>query len=178
MDDEFLTLKETAKLLKLSINTVYTLVQKKKIPAFKIGGKWRISKKELINYIKSKTITVDEDIKILQEFTLLLQYYISFCISLLQRILYSSFPVEKVEEIVKESIKEAENSLQKQIPILKKLEIYKSIDDFCGAALKNIVVAKLAKGNPDESIDDFKESVFNSIQLLKDEKEIKEKGVN
>ena len=153
MDDEFLTLKETAKLLKLSINTVYTLVQKKKIPAFKIGGKWRISKKELINYIKSKTITVDEDIKILQEFTLLLQYYISFCISLLQRILYSSFPVEKVEEIVKESIKEAENSLQKQIPILKKLEIYKSIDD-------------------------FKESVFNSIQLLKDEKEIKEKGVN
>ena len=153
MDDEFLTLKETAKLLKLSINTVYTLVQKKKIPAFKIGGKWRISKKELINYIKSKTITVDEDIKILQEFTLLLQYYISFCISLLQRILYSSFPVEKVEEIEKESIKEAENSLQKQIPILKKLEIYKSIDD-------------------------FKESVFNSIQLLKDEKEIKEKGVN
>src|SRR2546430_14913355 len=42
-----LTVKETAKYLRIPLPTVYYLVQRGKIPAIQIGGRWRIKKSSL-----------------------------------------------------------------------------------------------------------------------------------
>jgi excisionase family DNA binding protein len=42
-----LTVKETAGYLRIPIPTVYYLVQRGKIPAVQIGGRWRIKKSTL-----------------------------------------------------------------------------------------------------------------------------------
>lgn len=42
--DEFYTLKELSKLLKLSTDTIYRMVRRGKIPSVKIGKKWRFRK--------------------------------------------------------------------------------------------------------------------------------------
>src|SRR6201997_5272281 len=42
-----LTVKETAEYLRISLPTVYYLVQRGKIPAIQIGGRWRIKKSAL-----------------------------------------------------------------------------------------------------------------------------------
>lgn len=45
---------EVADLLDLHINTVYRLFQKGIIPAFKLGGSWRIYKTDLIDFIEKR----------------------------------------------------------------------------------------------------------------------------
>jgi len=42
-----LTVKETAEYLRIPIPTVYYLVQRGKIPAIQIGGRWRVKKSSL-----------------------------------------------------------------------------------------------------------------------------------
>ena len=42
-----LTVKETAEYLRIPLPTVYYLVQRGKIPAIHIGGRWRIKKSAL-----------------------------------------------------------------------------------------------------------------------------------
>ena len=42
-----LTVKETAEYLRIPLPTVYYLVQRGKIPAIQIGGRWRIKKSAL-----------------------------------------------------------------------------------------------------------------------------------
>ena len=42
-----LTVKETAEYLRIPLPTVYYLVQRGKIPAIQIGGRWRIKKSSL-----------------------------------------------------------------------------------------------------------------------------------
>ena len=42
-----LTVKETAEYLRIPLPTVYYLVQRGKIPAIQIGGRWRIKKSTL-----------------------------------------------------------------------------------------------------------------------------------
>ena len=48
------TKQEVADLLDLHVNTVYRLFQKKIVPAFKLGGSWRIYKKDLIDFIEKR----------------------------------------------------------------------------------------------------------------------------
>ena len=43
---------EVADLLDLHVNTVYRLFRNQIIPAFKLGGSWRIYKKDLIGFIE------------------------------------------------------------------------------------------------------------------------------
>ncbi len=50
-DDEILTLDEIAAYLKIAKRTVYRLVQKGEIPAFKLGGTWRFRRSELDRWI-------------------------------------------------------------------------------------------------------------------------------
>ena len=50
-NDEILTLEEASHLLKLSKSTVYSLAQKRKIPAYKIGRSWRFVKDYLIKWL-------------------------------------------------------------------------------------------------------------------------------
>lgn len=45
--EEYLTIEEVAKRLKMSRITVYRMAQKGKLPAVKIGRSWRISSNRL-----------------------------------------------------------------------------------------------------------------------------------
>ena len=46
---------EVADLLDLHVNTVYRLFRNQIVPAFKLGGSWRIYKKDLISFIEKHT---------------------------------------------------------------------------------------------------------------------------
>jgi excisionase family DNA binding protein len=48
MEKRLLTIQEVAKYLNVDKFTVYRFVRKKKLPAFKVGARWRF-KKELID---------------------------------------------------------------------------------------------------------------------------------
>lgn len=49
---ELLTIAETAKLLKLSVNHVYVLTKQGVIPSVKVSGSIRVIREELENWIK------------------------------------------------------------------------------------------------------------------------------
>jgi excisionase family DNA binding protein len=50
--DELLTVQDTAKFLRLSVPTVYTLISKGELPVMKRSKRCYFSKVELINYLK------------------------------------------------------------------------------------------------------------------------------
>lgn len=52
MNDEILTLPEVAGLLKVAEKTVYTMVKRRDIPAFKVGGQWRFQRTDLLSWIE------------------------------------------------------------------------------------------------------------------------------
>ena len=54
MDDDILTVKELAVWLKLNEKTAYKLVLQGKIPAFKVGGSWRITREEIKKWIEKQ----------------------------------------------------------------------------------------------------------------------------
>ena len=45
--DEVLTLKEVAALLKIAERTAYMMVQRGDLPGFKVGGQWRFERKDI-----------------------------------------------------------------------------------------------------------------------------------
>jgi excisionase family DNA binding protein len=51
MDEEVLTLQETAKLLRLYPRTVARLAIIKELPAFKVGTQWRFCKSDLAKWM-------------------------------------------------------------------------------------------------------------------------------
>jgi excisionase family DNA binding protein len=53
--DDFLTVRELGKWLKLSESHIYSLVNKKKIPFFKIGGKLLFDKEKIKNWIEASS---------------------------------------------------------------------------------------------------------------------------
>ena len=62
-EDDLLTVSQTAKLVKLSISTIYSKVSRKEIPAFKIGKRLYFSKDEIIAWIKSGKIKTIAEIR-------------------------------------------------------------------------------------------------------------------
>lgn len=52
MADEILTIKELSAYLKTSEKTIYRLLSKNEIPAFKVGTSWRFSKPDIEAWIK------------------------------------------------------------------------------------------------------------------------------
>lgn len=52
---EILTLDEVAAYLKAGKRTIYRLAASGEIPAFKLGGAWRFSKKEITKWIQQQT---------------------------------------------------------------------------------------------------------------------------
>lgn len=52
MDSEVLTFEEAKKYLKVSNSTLYRLVQRRKIPASKVGRSWRFRKEKLISWLE------------------------------------------------------------------------------------------------------------------------------
>jgi excisionase family DNA binding protein len=60
-EEEFLTVKETAEFLSLSVPTIYGLIHKGEIPVMKRSKRCYFSKIELINYLKlGKRKTLNE----------------------------------------------------------------------------------------------------------------------
>jgi len=54
-NDEILTLMEVTALLKVAAKTVYTMAQKKEIPAFKVRGQWRFRREDIDRWIDQQT---------------------------------------------------------------------------------------------------------------------------
>src|SRR5256885_7312834 len=80
-----LTVKETAKYLRIPLPTVYYLVQRGQLPAIQIGGRWRIKKssldKDILKEDKSgqPTVLVVDDDESLQNLFKILLKKIGFC---------------------------------------------------------------------------------------------------
>jgi excisionase family DNA binding protein len=47
-----LTLQETAELLQMSQRTVNRMIQGNKLPAFKVGGQWRVRESQLTKWLQ------------------------------------------------------------------------------------------------------------------------------
>lgn len=66
-NEEVLRIKEVAALLKVGEKTIYSMTQAGELPAFKVRGQWRFSRKDIDAWIeKQKHITQDfqEDVSI------------------------------------------------------------------------------------------------------------------
>ena len=50
----FLTLAEAAAILQVSKRTILRMVQKKDVPALKVGGQWRLRESQLKNWVEQK----------------------------------------------------------------------------------------------------------------------------
>ena len=58
--EEVLKLKDLASLLKVSEKTVYSMAQSGELPAFKVRGQWRFSRKDIDGWIeKQKRMPAD-----------------------------------------------------------------------------------------------------------------------
>ncbi|MDY6862080.1 MAG: helix-turn-helix domain-containing protein [Thermodesulfobacteriota bacterium] len=55
MNDQILTLEETAIYLKIPKTTLYKLAQEQKLPASKIGKHWRFLKNDIINWMRNQS---------------------------------------------------------------------------------------------------------------------------
>lgn len=56
--EEYLTIEETAKRLKMSKITIYRMARKGQLPAAKLGKVWRISNKKLSGLFKTKRLKI------------------------------------------------------------------------------------------------------------------------
>jgi excisionase family DNA binding protein len=64
INEEVLKIKDVATLLKVGEKTVYSMAQSGELPAFKVRGQWRFSKKDMdewINKQKEATQDLNED---------------------------------------------------------------------------------------------------------------------
>lgn len=52
-EDQYYSIKEVAKMLKVAYLTVYRWVQAKKLPAYKIGKQYRVEKSQLDRFIQN-----------------------------------------------------------------------------------------------------------------------------
>ncbi|MBC7194324.1 MAG: helix-turn-helix domain-containing protein [Caldisericia bacterium] len=55
--EELLTLEELAKYLKISKHTLYKMLERGKIPAFKIANQWRFKKSDIDKWIEQQRKT-------------------------------------------------------------------------------------------------------------------------
>lgn len=55
MTDDILTIKELSAYLKTSEKTIYRLLTKNEIPAFKVGTSWRFKKEAIDLWIENKS---------------------------------------------------------------------------------------------------------------------------
>ncbi len=49
-----LTLEATAEILRVSKRTLMRMIQKKEVPAFKVGGQWRIRESQFRKWVENK----------------------------------------------------------------------------------------------------------------------------
>jgi len=56
MEQEYFDLNDTAIYLGLSCKTLYEWVERRKIPAYKIGRVWRFSRREIEDFVHNKSL--------------------------------------------------------------------------------------------------------------------------
>ncbi len=61
MTEDILTIREVADYLKIAERTVYRLAKEGRIPAFKVGGSWRLRRDDLDQWIRSQTLSQAHD---------------------------------------------------------------------------------------------------------------------
>jgi excisionase family DNA binding protein len=54
MEEKVLTLKEVAELLRTHPSTIYRLLRKRRIPAFKMGSDWRFNREAIDQWISER----------------------------------------------------------------------------------------------------------------------------
>lgn len=59
-NDEVLRLREVADLLKVGEKTVYSMAQTGELPAFKVRGQWRFSRKDIDTWIEEQKNTTQD----------------------------------------------------------------------------------------------------------------------
>ena len=59
-NDEVLRLREVADLLKVGEKTVYSMAQTGELPAFKVRGQWRFSRKDIDAWIEEQKKTTQD----------------------------------------------------------------------------------------------------------------------
>lgn len=59
-DPRFFTLDEVAEILRVSKRTIHRMIQQRKMPAFKVGGQWRIPETRFREWIERKENLVSE----------------------------------------------------------------------------------------------------------------------
>lgn len=59
-NEEVLKLKDVAALLKVGEKTVYSMAQTGELPAFKVRGQWRFSRKDIDAWIKQQKHTTQD----------------------------------------------------------------------------------------------------------------------
>ena len=59
-NDEVLKLEEVAALLKVGEKTVYSMAQAGELPAFKVRGQWRFSRKDIDAWIEQQKNTTQD----------------------------------------------------------------------------------------------------------------------
>ncbi|MCK5681210.1 helix-turn-helix domain-containing protein [bacterium] len=57
-NDEILKIKDIATLLKVGEKTIYSMTQSGELPAFKVRGQWRFSKKDIDMWIEQQKTTL------------------------------------------------------------------------------------------------------------------------
>ncbi|NIM20774.1 MAG: helix-turn-helix domain-containing protein [Candidatus Latescibacteria bacterium] len=51
---KLLTLSQASQILQVSKRTLHRMIQQKEIPAFKVGGQWRIRESQLNKWVEDK----------------------------------------------------------------------------------------------------------------------------
>ena len=59
MEDRWMTLQEVAEYLQLSKDMIYRLAQTGKIPASKIGSRWRFRRERVDRWMEDFTVDID-----------------------------------------------------------------------------------------------------------------------
>ena len=58
---EFITVEELADALKVNPRTIQRIVQRKEIPAIRVGRQWRFRREWVADWLKKNTVNVQED---------------------------------------------------------------------------------------------------------------------
>jgi len=59
-EDEILTIREVAELLKIGSKTAYTMAQEGDLPGFKVRGQWRFRRSDIDLWIARHVVTASE----------------------------------------------------------------------------------------------------------------------
>jgi len=57
-NEDILKIKDVARLLKVGVKTIYSMAQSDELPAFKVRGQWRFTRKDIDSWIEKQKHTI------------------------------------------------------------------------------------------------------------------------